>query len=63
VRGNEAISRDIPQMQEVKEEPIQDIDVQREVMKVQTNERHLEKLGLTYLQETIRYRESTQHMI
>jgi len=48
-------------MQEV-EEPIQDTDVQREVMKVQTNERNLERLGLTYLQETIQYRESTQHM-
>jgi hypothetical protein len=49
-------------MQEVKEEPIQDIDVQREVMKVKTNERNLGKLGPTYFQETIRYRESTQHM-
>jgi hypothetical protein len=50
-------------MQEVKEEPIQDIDVQRKVMKVQTNERNLEKLGPTYLEETIQYKESTQHMI
>jgi len=49
-------------MQEVKEEPIQDTDVRREVMKVQTDERNLEKLGPTYLQETRQYRESTQHM-
>jgi hypothetical protein len=49
-------------MQEVKVEPIQDTDVQREVMNVQTDERNVEKLGPTYLQETIQYRESTQHM-
>jgi hypothetical protein len=46
-------------MQEVKEEPIQDTDVWREVMKVQTDERNLEKLGPAYLQETRKYREST----